>query len=73
MDRKVYHVVPSGARWQVKHEGEVLSYHATKDMAVEAGRKVAKANAPSQLVVHKLDGTFDYEYTYELDPYPPRG
>ena len=70
MARKVYHVVPE---WDVKHEGALLSHHALKSDAVEAGKKVAKANEPSQLVVHKADGTFEYEHTYGDDPYPPVG
>jgi hypothetical protein len=73
MSRKIYWVVPDGSMWSVKHEGVVLSSHYTKAAAVEAGRTVAKRNAPSQLRVMKADGTFDYEYTYELDPYPPSG
>jgi hypothetical protein len=73
MARKVYHVVPASGAWQVKHQGAILSNHATKDAAVEAGRKVAKANQPSQLVIHKTDGTIETEYTYGEDPYPPRG
>lgn len=55
MARKVYRVVPAGGNWQVKHEGAVH----TKEAAVDAGRKVAIANQPSQLVVHKADGTIE--------------
>ena len=73
MARKVYWVVPSGSLWEVKHEGQVLSRHYTKDAAIDAGRLVAKKNAPSQLRVLKQDGTFDFEWTYEFDPYPPSG
>lgn len=73
MARKVYRVVPASGDWQVKHQGAVLSTHRTKDVAVEAGRRVAKANQPSQLVVHKSDGTIETEYTYGDDPYPPSG
>jgi hypothetical protein len=71
--RKVYHVVPSAGLWQVKHSGLVVSTHYTKDAAVDAGRRVAKANVPSQLVVHRADGTIETEWTYGDDPYPPRG
>jgi hypothetical protein len=71
--RRVYRVVPNGTQWQVKHEGRVLSNHYTKQAAVDEGRRVAKANAPSQLVIHKADGTIETEYTYEYDPYPPPG
>lgn len=73
MARKVYHVVPNGTNWQVKHNGQVLSNHYLKVYAVSAGQQIAKANQPSQLVVHKADGTIEYEYTYGNDPFPPRG
>ena len=57
----------------VRYLQSTLSTHVTKETAVAAGQKVAKANQPSQLVVHKMDGTIEHEYTYGNDPYPPRG
>jgi hypothetical protein len=72
-DRKIYWVVPHDSSWQVKHHGHVLSKHHLKDSAVEEGRRVAKANAPSQLKVMRKDGTIEFENTYEFDPYPPAG
>lgn len=73
MARKVYRVVPSGTNWQVKHDGKVLSNHTYKDNAVSSGQAIAKVNQPSQLVVHRADGTIEFEYTYGNDPYPPIG
>lgn len=73
MPRKIYRVLPNGTQWQVKHEGRVLSNHYTKPPAVEAGRRVALANQPSQLVVHKADGQIEFEWTYGNDPFPPSG
>ncbi|MGH7510944.1 MAG: DUF2188 domain-containing protein [Gemmatimonadales bacterium] len=73
MKRKRYWVVPYGTNWQVKHEGRVLSTHVLKSDAIEAGRKVAKANMPSQLTILKQDGTIEEEFTYGNDPYPPVG
>lgn len=73
MDRKVYRVVPNGALWSVTHDGRRLSNHTTKDLAVSAGQTVAKANQPSQLVVHKMNGEIEFEYTYDGDRFPPRG
>lgn len=73
MARKVFRVVPNGTNWQVKYNGDVLSNHSLKANAIEAGRKVAIANQPSQLVIHKADGTIETEYTYGNDPYPPKG
>jgi Uncharacterized protein conserved in bacteria (DUF2188) len=71
--RKIYRVQYISTRWCVRYLQSTLSTHVTKDAAVEAGQKVAKANQPSQLVVHKMDGTIEYEYTYGDDPFPPRG
>ncbi len=73
MARAVYRVVPNGTQWQVKKDGVVLSTHNTKAAAIEAGRTFAKSNQPSQLVVHRADGTIETEYTYGDDPYPPAG
>lgn len=73
MARKRYDVVPASGDWEVKHEGVVLSRHNLKDNAVAEGTRVAKANQPSQLVVHRADGTIEYEYTYGDDPFPPEG
>lgn len=71
--RKVFRVQYISQRWCVRHEQRTLSTHVTKDTAVTEGTKVAKANQPSQLVVHKMDGTIEFEYTYGGDPFPPVG
>jgi hypothetical protein len=71
--RKRYEVVPAGTNWSVKHAGAVLSNHALKSAAVDAGVKVAKANQPSQLLIHRADGTIEDERTYGDDPFPPKG
>lgn len=73
MARKVYRVQYIESRWKVRHDGLTLSNHVLKSDAITAGTKVAKANAPSQLVIHKMDGTIETEYTYGSDPYPPAG
>jgi hypothetical protein len=73
MARKVYRVLPSGSSWKLTGPAGTLSTHNTKAPAVSAGQTAAKNDQPSQLVVHKADGTFEYEYTYGNDPYPPPG
>ncbi|BCB85744.1 DUF2188 domain-containing protein [Phytohabitans suffuscus] len=73
MARKVYWVKPDTDQWKVEHNNVALSRHNTKSAAVDAGTKVAKDNQPSQLRVMKENGTFDYEYTYGDDPFPPKG
>jgi hypothetical protein len=71
--RNVYRVQHINNMWRVRHEGTTLSSHMTKEAAIDAGRKVAQANRPSQLVVHRMDGTIEIEWTYGNDPFPPRG
>ena len=73
MSRNVFRVQWISSIWHVRHEGSTLSTHVVKADAVNAGQKVAKDNRPSQLVVHRKDGTIEYEYTYDNDPYPPKG
>jgi len=73
MARKIYWVKPGDEWWVVTHDSSTLSSHYTKSAAIDAGQKVAKDNQPSQLRVMKADGTFDFEYTYGQDPYPPVG
>ncbi len=71
--RNVYRVVPATGKWQIKKDGLILSNHVLKSEAIDTGRKLAIANQPSQLVVHKADGTIETEWTYGSDPYPPKG
>lgn len=71
--RKQYWVSPSGTWWVITHDHRELSRHPTKQDAVDAGRRLARANAPSQLLIMRANGTIEDENTYLLDPYPPRG
>ncbi|MCR1981393.1 DUF2188 domain-containing protein [Cellulosimicrobium cellulans] len=75
MARKRYDVVYRSVadKWNVTHQQTTLSTHFTKEAAVSAGVDVAKRNAPSQLFIHRKDGTIEDERTYGDDPYPPRG
>lgn len=75
MARNIYDVMTHPDGWQVKKRGNVTASatRPTKEQAVARGQEIAKANQPSQLVVHKTDGTYEYEYTYGDDPYPPPG
>lgn len=71
--RKSYWVQYLQQRWAVRHEGVSLSTHVVKSAAVDAGVKVAQANAPSELTICRVDGTIEDRRTYGDDPYPPRG
>jgi uncharacterized protein DUF2188 len=78
MARVVYRVVPDGSDWKVTREGVDQSGFAIKTDAVSYGQSHArgeweKDHRLTQLVVHKGDGTFEYEYTYGEDPFPPPG
>lgn len=71
--RKQYWVQYLSSRWQVRHNGVTLSTHVLKDDAVTAGVKAARANAPSELIICRMDGTIEDKRTYGDDPFPPRG
>ncbi|MFI2353050.1 DUF2188 domain-containing protein [Streptomyces sp. NPDC019443] len=73
MSRTKYRVLPNRGDWVLRREQTLLSTHTHKSDAVKEGQRRASADRPSQLVVHKADGTIEYEYTYGDDPYPPQG
>ena len=65
--RKTYHLIydQEMQSWKLEYEGadQPYSYHQTKEEALEAGRELAR----TQLVVHKMDGTVQDEFTYDYD------
>lgn len=70
-------VLPDGGRgkWKTTVDGDRVSGHRSKEAAVERGRTEAKKGGrPSELRIHKLDGTIQEERTYNKpDPFPPKG
>ena len=74
--RKIYHVNtnPKGG-WDIKKEGGQKSsgHFDRKADAIDRGKELAKSGDLGQLKIHKQDGTFQTEYTYGDDPYPPKG
>lgn len=64
--RTVYHVAPAEEGWKVTTEGTetAISVHTTKDDALSAARDMARAQEPSQVVVHKMDGTIQNSFAY---------
>ncbi len=66
-ERKVYHVVWADEQWKVEAEGasRATSTHATKDEAVSAARELAQGQVPSQMVIHRMDGTVQTQTTYD--------
>lgn len=68
-DRKVYQVTPKEDAWLVTLDGKKkpLAQYETKSAALEAARELAKANEPSQLIIHRADGTVQTSHTYDPD------
>ena len=65
----VYHLLPKDDKWSVRIEGQDKdsSVQDTKQAALDAARKLAQANEPSRLVVHRADGTIQTSYSYGDD------
>ena len=66
---KTYHLLydEDMEAWKIEYEGadQPFSLHQTKEDALEAGRELARNQQPAQLVVHKMDGSIQNEYTYD--------
>ena len=70
-NRTVYHVLPSGEKgWKAEdtETKKVVLENNTKAELVKKIKEKARKEEPSQVVVHKKDGTFEYESTYGDDP-----
>ena len=67
--RKVYQVTPKDDAWLVTLDGKKkpLAQYETKSPALEAARELAKANEPSQLIIHRADGSVQTSHTYDPD------
>lgn len=67
VERAAYSVVAREDGWAVEKTGgeRALSLHATKEEALEAARTLAAGHKPSQLVVHRKDGTVQDTLVYE--------
>lgn len=67
--RNVYHILPGDEGWQVKGagDGSAVSSHSTKKEALSAARDLAHSKVPSQLVVHKSDGTIQESWSYDAE------
>lgn len=71
-------VLPDGGDWKATREASLLRRFSLKSDAVTYEGNQARSEwetyrRPTQLMVHRADGTFEYEYTYGDDPYPPPG
>ena len=77
--RKVLYVSPGGlsSKWKVHCQGSLMvTFFDNKDKAIYHA-KLLVGRYPkgycSQIKVKKLDGTFQTEWTYGKDPFPPIG
>lgn len=63
----VYSVVAREDGWAVEKQGaeRAVSLHPTKDEALDAARTVAANHKPSELVVHRKDGSVQDTVVYE--------
>ncbi len=70
--RTVFHVTPYVNSWKVKTEGagpyEFEAVMDTKEEAERVAREHARAQVPSQVIVHNRDGQISDESTYGDDP-----
>ena len=74
--RKKYHVTkrPDGTRQGKAQGGQRASVVAdTKKEAMADTIRIAKNKPSSQVIIHKQNGRFQEERTYNGDPYPPEG
>jgi hypothetical protein len=62
---------PEGSGWVNELNGKILSRHRTKEVAVEAGREIAKG-LKVEHSIHRSDGAITAKNSYGNDPYPPK-
>jgi hypothetical protein len=70
-DRTVYHVLSHGEKgWKAENVGnnKTIVEDDTKEQVIQKIKERAGQEEPSQVMVHKSDGTFKYESTYGDDP-----
>ncbi len=68
-----FYVTYENGLWYIKTQGKTAAGgYYTKDFAIQEGKTRAR-KASGSLVVRKMDGTFETEYSYGVDPFPPRG
>jgi Uncharacterized protein conserved in bacteria (DUF2188)/TIR domain len=58
-ERQNYHVIKRDSGWSVKRSGasRATSIHKTQEEAIAAAREIATRHRPSELIIHRQDGT----------------
>lgn len=66
-DTSTLHVVHNGEGWSLTADGqdEPIETFSTKKEAVSAARTAAAKAAPSDLVIHRTDGSIEEQHSYE--------
>ncbi|MCH7950129.1 MAG: DUF2188 domain-containing protein [Candidatus Dadabacteria bacterium] len=75
--RNKYHLTFNSKQdnWGLKKEGSQRPTKAfkTKGEGLKLSREFVREREPSQLIVHKKDGTIQTEHTYKNDPKKYKG
>lgn len=74
--RKIIYVSPHGKKWVVQCDHCSFEVKDTKEEAVRLARSHVgslPAETLSEIRIQGQDGRFQTEWTYGLDPFPPRG
>ena len=67
----IYHVIAATPGcWKVIVDGAEPTFHSTETEAVAAAREWAMIHEPSQVVIHKADGSIEEEYMMKMDAFP---
>jgi len=63
----VLHVAPHGERWEIRLEGNKTprKIFDTKEEAVAFARGLAHRQLPSELVIHRVDGSEQDRHSYD--------
>jgi len=74
---KNLYVSPASGDWKVHWEKESSGpVFALKEAAIKHARSMVKDHREGEVLsirVQRADGTFQSEWTYGKDPYPPKG
>jgi hypothetical protein len=70
VERESYHVIMREEGWSVKRGGasRAASVHKTREEAIAAARRTASKHRPSELVIHRKDGSIASKETIQADP-----
>ena len=65
-------VVREGAEWSVRENGRTLIRFFGRPAAVDLGCTLAKAHAPSEIVIRRRDGSVECTERFRAQPRPRR-